>query len=244
MMGRLGPLPFKWLLLLLIPILAYGGNRLYQEAKMPPPLVFLIPDHYVGPVYFFFGQADGIDVQPDPLGQAVWVPENGVIKIKAQVDSVMGTSSKGHRATYMIAVSDDGKRSILKMFINPEKRSDGWWWGYFDEHTQLHEFKMPDSWGKFSYVPSSLMNERMIFNHTGCREQGFAPGVRDLIAGDKTADEIGAPACGKFLVASPDEYLKFPSWMWEDIQGPYHSIQEFVDEANLRVKKKKAAPAG
>jgi hypothetical protein len=32
--------------------------------------------------------------------------------------------------------------------------------------------------------------------------------------------------------------------MWEDIQGPYHSIQEFVDEANLRVKKKKAAPGG
>ena len=114
---------FRWGVLLIVAA-SYGGYRIYKEITMPPPLVYLIPEEYFGPVFVFFGQPDGVDVQPDPLGQSVLVPENGVVKLKAAVDDVMGTSSETHRATYMVAVSKTGQRKVLKMFAGPRKKPD------------------------------------------------------------------------------------------------------------------------
>jgi hypothetical protein len=232
--------PYIWLLLLAIPLLAYGGIRLFKVPKMPPPLVFLLPPNYIGPVFFFFDQPDGVDVRTDPLGQAVSVPPNGVVKIKAPVDDVMGSSSEKHRATYMVSVGQDGRRNILKMFVSAHKKEDDvWWWGYFDEKTELHEFKAAGDWTGLSFVPANLQQERMVFGNEGCRNQGFSPHLAEFAAGAMTAEQAGVPVCGKFLVASPEEYSKLPDWMWKDLQHPYPSIQAFVDEANERLKRKK-----
>ncbi len=231
---------FKWLCVLLIVAASYGGYRIYKEITMPPPLVYLIPEEYFGPVFVFFGQPDGVDVQPDPLGQSVWVPENGVVKLKAATGVVMGTSSETHRATYMVSVSKTGERKVLKMFVSAYKRPDeSWWWGYLGEKLDLHQFQIQGDWKEFSFVPKHLLDERMVFNHDGCRHQGFTPHVREVMEGKMSGKEAGTPACGKFLVVTPNQYWKLPDWMWEDAQRPYGSIQEFVDEANERVKKKK-----
>jgi hypothetical protein len=238
---RPGKSLYKWLPLLLIPLLAYGGIRLFKAPEIPPPLVFLLAENDIGPVFFFFGQPDGVDLQADPLGRAVRVPPNGVVKIKAPVDDVMGSSSEKHRATYMVSVGRDGRRKILKMFIGAHKKEDGaWWWGYFDEKNRLHEFKAAGEWTGFSFIPAGLRQERMVFGNEGCRNQGFSPHFAEFAAGAMTAEQAGIPICGKFLVASPDEYATLPDWMWKDLQHPYPSVQAFVDEANERLKRKKS----
>ena len=103
--------PFaKLLFVVLLFAACWGGYRAYKDMTMPPPLVFLIPAEYFGPVFFFFGQPDGVEMQSDPLGQAVTIPSNGVLKIRAQVNDVMGQSREGYRATWMISVASDGEQ--------------------------------------------------------------------------------------------------------------------------------------
>lgn len=58
---------------------------------MPPPFAYLIPADYFGPVVTLFGQPGGVEMQPDPLGQAVEVPETGVVKVRARRQDVMGS---------------------------------------------------------------------------------------------------------------------------------------------------------
>ncbi|WP_150118564.1 hypothetical protein [Collimonas fungivorans] len=222
-----------WLAFFLLAALSYGTVRFYKEITMPAPLVFLIPDSYIGPVFFFFGQADGVDVKSDPLGKAVWVPENGVVKLKAPVDEVMGDSTPGHRATYMVSVSKTGERKILKMHGDAAQDDDDKWFTfYFDENTQIHKFPTASESGKsrFYYFTDVQKNEPMVFNHGSCSHQDFIPD------NDATAE---APACGKFLVVSPNQYLTLPDWMWKNLQHAYSSIQSFETEANQRVQLKK-----
>ena len=48
-------LKYKWIGLLLLAASAYGAHHIYKEYTMPPPLVYLIPEDYFGPVFVFFG---------------------------------------------------------------------------------------------------------------------------------------------------------------------------------------------
>lgn len=228
-------------ILLFLVVVGYVVHRTNKEPHMPPPLIYLIPEDYFGPVFVFFGQKDGVELQSDPLGQAVTVPENGVVKIKKDVRDVLGKSSESYRAAYMISLSESGKRKIFKIFVGTRRDEEGKFWeGFFDENSTLHKYSiLPEHVGNFSYLPPELHSEPMIFNHDGCRHQGFTPYIDEVMTRKMTDQEAGTPACGKFLVMSPNEYLKMPDWMWRDVQRPYSSIQEFVDEANSRVIKKK-----
>jgi hypothetical protein len=237
--------PFKtWLLIGLLPVwftaVSYGAYRLHKEmTTMPPPLVFLIPADYSGPVFFFFNQPDGVDVQPDPLGQAVNVPENGVVKIKARANDVVPKGDEKFRPVYMIFVDKNGKRTIPRFNINPwYDENSKWFDGYLDEKSQLNSFPILDGKDGFYYFNDQQRSEKMVFNHDTCDHQNFT-NVSMLAPDNSWARNHPGPACGKFLITTPNEIFKLPDWMWEDSQRSYNSIQSFVDEANERVQKKK-----
>ena len=224
-----------WVLLVLVGIAAaWGGYQILKKEKtMPPPLVFLIPAEYFGPVFFFFGQPDGVDVRPDPLGQAVTVPSNGVLKIKAQVDDVMGQSREGYRATWMISVASDGQRKVINMFTGGTQNFDGTFSeSYFNEKTELLTFPSSRSANKprFYYLTERQKTAPMIFSHGGCAHQEFYP------SGDTKAK---APACGKFLVMSPNQYINKPDFLWEEFQHSFSSIEALIKQADEAVAEKK-----
>jgi hypothetical protein len=238
--------PWKtWLLIGLLPVwifaFSYGTYRLYKEmTTMPPPLVFLIPADYFGPVFFFFGQPDGVDVQLDPLGQAVNVPENGVVKIKARANDVVPKGNDKFRPVYMVFVDKNGKRIVPKFKVNTWQDDEGNRFnGYFDENSQLQKFPSQIDRERYYYFSEQQRNEKMIFNHDSCDHQNFTevpmpgPGEPPVRKNDPS------PACGKFLITTPNEYDKLPGWMWRGLQHEYESVQSFVDEANERVQKKK-----
>jgi hypothetical protein len=239
--------PFKkWLLIGLLPIwfaaVSYGAYRLYKEmTTMPPPLVFLIPADYFGPVFFFFDQADGVDVVPDPLGQAVNVPVNGVVKFKAKSKEIVPSfNDKDKRPMYWIYVDKQGNRKSLKFNARSwYDENNKWFDGYLDENSEFKKFPILDGKDGFYYFSAEQRNEKMIFNHDTCKHQNFTavpmpgPGEPPVRKNDPS------PACGKFLITTPNEYDKLPDWMWEEAQREFDSIQSFVDEANERVQKKK-----
>ena len=215
---------------------------------MPPSLVYLIPEDYFGPIFIFFNQPDGVDLQSDPLGRAVWVPENGVIKARFSTKDIpFGTASPTYRPEYFVSVSKTGQRRILTVNSGDFRDEDGsLTTAYLNGQNQIHQYKYSDDLKSnqsepFYYFSEAQRNERMIFNRDGCSHQGFSPNASKALGRTKemSNEEAGIPACNKFLIASPNEFLNLPSWMWENVGRRYRSIQEFVDEANERVKKKK-----
>jgi hypothetical protein len=222
-------------LLLLLPLLAlcYGGYIKYKEITMPPPLVFLIPDEYFGPVFFLFGQPDGVDVQRDPLGNAVRVPENGIVKLKDRSGHLVGESSESHRAVYMVSVSKTGERKILKESIGQQQNDDGSWWaGYIDENGKVNKFPFDRATKKVPSVflfPVSTRDEKMVLQHDICANQFREP--------DDPPEKV--TACGKFLVVSPNQFVNSPDFMWDKLQHNFYSVSQLVDEANVTASEKR-----
>ena len=200
---------------------------------MPPPLVFLIPADYFGPVFFFFGQPDGVDVQPDPLGQAVTIPANGILKIKADSsDLVAPFSNEKQRPLYWVSVSKTGQRKVMKYNSGSWKDENGRWFdSYLDETAKLKKFPEIEGKHPYYYYSDSQRNEFMIFQHGGCAHQEFYP------TGDTKAK---SPACGKFLVATPNQHLDLPSFIWEQFAHPFSSIDDLIKQANEALAEKKA----
>lgn len=202
--------------------------KFFLDAKMPVPFVYLIPETYVGPVFVFFGQKDGIELTPDPLGKSVTVPDNGVIKIRDPVDNVVGKKNSGTQNIYWVRVSKTGERKIIKIVSNLQRDKDGEFFSlYYDEQGKGHRFPINESSKPFYYFSEHEKNEKMIFAHEGCKNQEFIP---------DNAPSAERPDCGKFLVLSPNEFLVKPDWMWEDLQHPFSSIDQLILEAN-EVKK-------
>lgn len=225
-----------WVLFGLFAIAAmWSGQHIFKKEKtMPPPLVFLIPADYFGPVFFFFGQPDGVDVQPDPLGQSVMIPSNGVVKIKANVEAVMGQSREGYRATWMVSISPSSARKVINIYVGGDRNEDGIFYeSYFDDKTQLHKYPAAIPAGKppFYFLTEQAKNEPMVFAHGGCSHQDFYP------VGDVKAK---APACGKFLLLSPNQYIKKPDFLWEEFAHRFSSIDALVKQANEALAEKKA----
>ena len=199
---------------------------------MPPPLVFLIPDTYFGPVFFFFGQPDGVDLQRDPLGNAVRVPENGVVKLKARAKDVVTKSTKDYRSVYMISVAKDGTRKVMILHGDTYRDDNGELMNFYhDENSRLHDkFPSSEAKGAFYYFTEAQKNEYMVFNHDSCAHQ----------FGDDNDPPEKVIACGKFLVVSPNQFLSLPKFMWDKLQHHYSSIQQFVDQANETLIQKRA----
>ena len=216
---------------------------------MPPVLVYLIPENFIGPVFVFFDQKDGVVPESDPLGQAVRVPENGVIKLSGSVDELLRSSRFELRPEAMVAVAKNGSRRVMKMFTGPHRGENGGFWeGYIDERDQLHKFDVhyinttkPTDEKPFYYLAEQVMSERMVFLKDGCSHQAFVDHPEKIRSGEVDMDAVGVPSCGKFLIASPKEFLEMPDWLWRKPSNKlYKSIDEFVAEANERVSKKRA----
>lgn len=197
--------------------------------SMNKPLVYLIPEEYIGPVFVFFGQSDGIETLPDPLGNAVIVPANGVIKLKASATVLINNDVKDKRNIYWIKVLRSGERKIMLVSNNTSVAENG---GsvdsYYDEQGILHRHSMKGSVDPFYYFNSDQKKERMIFEHGSCKHQKFSA---------PNEPESNWPACGKFLVISTNEYFKKPAWLWDETSEDYNSIQELEAEANGRALK-------
>lgn len=61
----------------------------FGKDAMKPPVVFLIPEDFIGPVFVIFDQEDGQELKLDPLGVSLTVPENGLIKVKPSKNEVL-----------------------------------------------------------------------------------------------------------------------------------------------------------
>lgn len=114
----------------------------FGKDAMKPPVVFLIPENFIGPVFVVFDQKNGQDLKADPLGVSLTVPENGLIKVKA---SKSETLTKGinytKRNVYWITLTKDGQR--LNM---PYQGGGGYdydqrvsWSWYIDTHNQAKQ---------------------------------------------------------------------------------------------------------
>lgn len=83
----------------------------FGKDAMKPPVVFLIPEDFIGPVFVIFDQEDGQELKLDPLGVSLTVPENGLIKVKPSKNEVL---TKGmnydKRNVYWITITKDGQR--------------------------------------------------------------------------------------------------------------------------------------
>lgn len=222
---------YKWVGLLLIAALAYGAHHIYKEYTMPPPLVYLIPEDYFGPVFVFFGQPDGVELIPDPLGHAVRVPENGLVKLRATVsEAIPSNEGETKQVLFWVAVSKDGDRRIYMVSGPTQKNEEGVFVRqYADPTSRTLVFPIKENEPPFYYFSDTQKKERMIFEHGGCKQQRFIP--------EKDSD-VKRVSCGKFLVLSPNEQIKKPYWIWHDLGKNYTSIQELEKDLNkvMRLK--------
>lgn len=230
---------YKWVGLLLVAVLAYGAHHIYKEYTMPPPLVYLIPEDYFGPVFVFFGQPDGVELMPDPLGHAVRVPVNGLVKLRASVDEAIPSNEGATKQVlFWVAVSNEGRRRNFMVAGPIEKNEAGELVRYFaDANSKTLVFPLKEGQPDFYFFTEAQKKERMIFEHGGCKHQGFI---------SENESKSKEPECGKFLVMSPNElqmlpneFGRMPYWIWHDLSGEYKSIQELEKDLNEVVVKKK-----
>ena len=137
----------------------------------------------------------------------------------------------------------------MKIFVPAHRNTEGdLVGGFIDETDHAHTFPTPNSDAAqknpelqkpYYYLSSKQMTERMVFFRDGCRDQGFVPQSEKIASGELDANKAGVPGCGKFLIASPNEKLALPAWLWDETRRQYDSVEEFVKEADERLKKRK-----
>lgn len=204
-------------------------KKINKEINMPPPLVYLIPENYYGPVFVFFGQKDGVNMTPDPLGHSVLIPENGLVKIKLEVSEVLNDEDDKQNI-YWISISKDGTRK--KMVVNESSRQDDngkYYTVIYDENGDIKKYPFIEEKIPFYYFSPVQKKENMVFDRIGCKNQGFKP-LND--------NSKKSPACGKFLVISPEKYFDMPDWLWAGTGRYYTSIHELENQLNNIAKKK------
>ena len=228
---------FKWRWIWFVSLsllfgLLWGSHKINKKNDMPPSLVFLIPAEYFGPVFFFFGQSDGVDVLPDPLGHAVTVPLNGVLKLKENLnDLVPSFNDAKKRPLVWVSIDKQGNRKLLKYNSGSWQNINGKWFdSYLDETSKLNEFPAIDGEHPYYYYNERQRDELMAFENGGCAHQKFTP---------KDDPKATTPACGKFLVLSPNQYLKKPDFLWEEFAHRFSSIDALIKQANEALIEKK-----
>ena len=70
----------------------------------------------MGPVFVFFGQPDGVEPIPDPLGHAVKVPENGLIKLRASVEEAIPSNEGATVILPFLALAKSGVKRRASIF--------------------------------------------------------------------------------------------------------------------------------
>ncbi len=219
------------------------------------PMIYVIPESYVGPVVALFDQPDGIEPAHTKDGLEVRVPENGIVKIRS--NPTLGYSSTFPKSTVVFELEKrHGSREILSKAINPWQDYDQndnphWKVGIRDVHGNLRVIPVADKEEAFVFddFPEADKKRPMIFWHESCQDRVFRPDWKAFTSGQKTAEELHVPPCGEFVVGTVDQVRQWPEWMFLRGKGKqeklgvsnpvYTSIQQLVDEANARVVRKK-----
>ncbi|MGA9919317.1 MAG: hypothetical protein WBR17_43000, partial [Paraburkholderia sp.] len=252
--GAGGRIKRRYFILLALMVLAAIGFGLDRSRRMP--LIYVIPDSYVGPAVALFNQPDGIEPVQTKDGLEVRVPENGIVKIRG--NPKLGHSQAFPKSTVVFELEKrDGSREVLSEAINPwqdydENDNPHWKVGIRDVRGNLRVIPFSDNKAGFVFDDFSEVdrNRPMIFWHESCEDRVFGPESEAYLAGEKTAEELHVPPCGEFVVGTFNHIRQWPEWMFlrgkgkqekMDVRNPtYDSIQELVDEANARVVRKKA----
>ena len=132
---------------LLVGVIVIAKFVDFGKDLMKPPVVFLIPENFIGPVFVVFDQEDGQALKPDPLGLSLTVPENGLIKVNTSKNAVL---TKGmnydKRNVYWVTITKDGQRINMPYHSNVrtdhEKRLN-WFW-YIDQNNQAKQIVLDD----------------------------------------------------------------------------------------------------
>jgi hypothetical protein len=213
------------LAMLAVALLAY----FIFESRVPVtrPLVYLVPAEFTGPVFVFFGQKDGITTTSDPLGQAVAIPPNGILKLRADVDELVGSPDQIGGNVKWISLAPNGNRQQIPFHHNTYEDTSGRRVNaYSDASGRLHEHHVAKSGDPFYYLTKEQKAQKMIFAHDSCKHQKFVPEGSDL----------EPPDCAKFMVLSPAVFLKVPNSMWDDLGGSYTSVEELEASATARIE--------
>ena len=239
--------------LLALAGLAATGFAVVVSRRMP--LIYVIPESYAGPVLALFDQSDGIEPVRTKDGLEVRVPENGIIKVRGH--PVLGHSKAFPQSTVVFELEKrDGSREILSEAIDPWQDYDKddnahWKVGIRDVQGNLRIIPMSDKKEGFVFddFPESDRIRPMIFWHESCEDRVFSRNWEAYASGQKTAEELHVPPCGEFVVGTFNHVRQWPEWMFlrgrgkqekSGIRNPvYISVQELIDEANVRLAMKK-----
>ncbi|AIO35200.1 hypothetical protein DM39_4032 [Burkholderia cenocepacia] len=220
------------------------------------PLIYVIPESYVGPVVALFDQPDGVEPVHTQDGLEVRVPENGIVKIRG--NPKLGHSRAFPKSTVVFEREKrDGSREVLQEAIDPWQDYDQnddphWKVGIRDVHGDLRTIAVSGQKQGFVFddFPDADKNKVMIFWHESCQDRVFGPESEAYLAGEKSAEDLHVPPCGEFVVGAFNHIRRWPEWMFvrgkgkqekSGIRNPtYSSIQELVDEANARAARRKA----
>ncbi len=119
----------------------FSERDLQASPSIKKPLVYLVPEGFLGPVFVFFGQKDGVDTIPDAMGNAVTIPKNGIVKLRGTVDNLL-SKDRSIRNLYWISVSPNGQRKVMFVVNAVKKDSDGVWsYSYYDRTGKLQGTK-------------------------------------------------------------------------------------------------------
>lgn len=243
----------RYLALLALVVLAAIGFGVDRSRRMP--LIYVIPENYAGPVVALFDQPDGVEPARTKDGLEVRVPENGILKIKGNPD--LGHSEAFPKSTVVFELEKrDGSREILSEAIDPWQDYDKddnahWKVGIRDAQGNLRTIPVSDKEDGFVFddFPESDRNRPMIFWHEPCQDRVFSPDWKAYTSGEKTAEELHVPPCGEFVVGTVSHIRQWPEWMFLRGKGKqeklgvsnpvYTSIQQLIEEANIRAARKK-----
>lgn len=111
----------------------------FGKNPMKKPIVFLIPENFIGPVFVVFDQKDGQELKTDPLGLSLNVPQNGLVKVKASKDDVLTKGMNYDKRNVYWITHKDGDRINIPYLggggRDYEKEVD-WSW-YIDTHSTV-----------------------------------------------------------------------------------------------------------
>ncbi|WP_321889056.1 hypothetical protein [Paraburkholderia bannensis] len=245
---------WRYAVLLTLALLVALGFGLERSRRMP--LIYVIPQGYVGPVVALFDQPDGVEPVRTLDGLEVRVPENGVVKIRG--NPRLGHSQAFPKSTVVFQLEKhDGSRTVLAEAIAPWQDYDKddkphWKVGIRDAQGSLRTIAVSGQKGGFVFddFPAADRSTEMIFWHESCQDRVFGPQSEAWLSGQKTLEELHVPPCGEFVVGTFDHIRQWPEWMYlrgkgkqekMGVRNPtYDSVDELVDEANARVNRKKA----
>lgn len=152
-----------------------------------------------------------------------------MVKIKLEASDALNDEDDKQNI-YWISISKNGARR--KMIVNESSRQDDngkYYTVIYDENGEMKKYPFIEEKIPFYYFSPAQKQENMVFDRSGCKNQGFKP----LNDNNKKSS-----ACGKFLIISPKKYFDMPDWLWAGTGRYYTSIHELENQLDNIAKKR------